>query len=215
MKRLACALALGSAALVAHGHQDRLLTLADDGAVPGLPAEYAATRLKIEFDRMRPDRVVGIVLTVPGHETRVPPCLLQKILPSSKDRVVLKGSWYHDLSLMPPYVDVSIKADPPASKQSTEEGVELLFSLRDAKLISARRWVTTSGRYGPGSTSSPLKCDWIGQRPGSPIAAGRERQLRSSLPTRDGPGAGAELGHDKASSSTREEAAWALAGRLR
>jgi hypothetical protein len=159
MKKLAVVLALGSAALAAHGHVDRFFTLADDGAIPELPEEYAATRLKIEFDPKAPGHVAAIVLTVPGHETQVPPCLVRKIPPSSRENLVLKGSWYHDPDILPPYVDVSFRADVRASKRSAEEGVELLFSLRDGQLISAQRWVVTSGRYGPGSTSFPLRCD--------------------------------------------------------
>lgn len=158
MKRPLVAIGLAIAALGAQAHRDRLFSLAADGSIPELPAPYAATRLKIDLGAGTPARIVGIAIAVPGHDVRVSSCVLAKIPPTSRDRVTLKGSWYHDLAALPPYVDVRIQADAQAARPSDSEGVELLFSLVDGQLMSARRWVAAART----TTSSDLGCDHAG-----------------------------------------------------
>ena len=131
---LACTFASGAMA-----HQDRVLTLSADGAIPELPAPFAATRLRLEFKgHGRAARLAALVLSMPGHETRLPHCLLAQIPPASRGAIALSGSWTHDLADLPPYLHLRIQPARGGRNRVGAEDVELLFSLRDAHLISAQ-----------------------------------------------------------------------------
>ena len=139
MKGFTAFLLAGAIASTAMAHQDRRLTLSPSGAIPELPAPFAATRLRIEFKGPgRAARLATIALSVPGHETRLPPCLLAQIPPASRRAIELSGSWDHDLSDLPPYLHLRIRPANGGHNRVGPEDVELLFSLRDARLISAQ-----------------------------------------------------------------------------
>ena len=139
MKRLIALLLAATFASAASAHQDRILTLASDGAIPELPAPYAATRLHVEFEgRGRKTRVSVIALSVPGHENRLPRCLLAQLPPASRKAIELSGSWFHDLAELPPYLHLRIRPTNGGRNRVGPEDIELLFSLRDASLISAQ-----------------------------------------------------------------------------
>lgn len=139
MKRLTTLLLAGTLASGAMAHQDRRLTLSPTGAIPELPAPYEATRLRVEFKGQgRAARLATIVLSVPGHETRLPPCLLAQIPPTSRKAIELSGSWDHELSDLPPYLHLRIRPANGGHNHVGPEDIELLFSLRDARLISAQ-----------------------------------------------------------------------------
>ena len=139
MKRLTTLLLAGTLASGATAHQDRRLTLSPTGAIPELPAPYEATRLRVEFKGQgRAAPLATIALSVPGHETRLPPCLLAQIPPTSRKAIELSGSWDHDLSDLPPYLHLRIRPANGGHNRVGPEDIELLFSLRDAHLISAQ-----------------------------------------------------------------------------
>jgi hypothetical protein len=139
MKRLIALLLACTLASTAMAHQYRRLTLSPTGAIPELPAPYAATRLRVEFKGQgRAARLATIVLSVPGRETRLPPCLLAQIPPTSRKAIELSGSWYHDLSDLPPYLHLRLRPTNGGRNRVGPEDIELLFSLRDAHLISAQ-----------------------------------------------------------------------------
>lgn len=137
MKRGLALAILALLAVEAGAHQDRRLTLSPDGAIPELPAPYDTTRLHVDFIGPGVSRLAAISLSVPGHALRLPPCLLAQIPEASKATTELTGSWYHDLDQMPPYVQVRIRPARAKSNRAGDESVELLFSLRDATLMSA------------------------------------------------------------------------------
>jgi len=140
MKRCIALLLFAALAAGAEAHQDRRLTLSADGAIPELPATYAATRLHVDFNGPGVSSLAALSLSVPGHALRLPACLLAQIPAASKATTELTGSWYHDLDQMPPYVQVRIHPAGAKSNRAGDESVELLFSLRDATLMSAMQY---------------------------------------------------------------------------
>jgi hypothetical protein len=140
MKHGVAPLLLLALAIGVEAHQDRRLTLSPDGAMPELPAPYDTTRLHVDFSGPGASPLAMVSLSVPGHALRLPPCLLAQIPAASKATTELTGSWYHDLARMPPYVQVRIHPASARRNRAGDESVELLFSLRDATLLSAMRY---------------------------------------------------------------------------
>ncbi len=140
MKRGLTLTILGALAVDAAAHQDRRLTLSPDGAIPELPAPCDAARLHVDFSGPGVSALAAVSFSVPGHALRLPPCLLAQIPQASTATTELTGSWYHDLDQMPPYVQVRIHPARAKDNRAGDDSVDLLFSLRDATLMSATRY---------------------------------------------------------------------------
>lgn len=142
MKRivLLAALAVAMFATAASAHQDRILSLRPDGAIPELPLAYQATRLHVAFSEGDSGAVQQLSFLSSGRETVVQPCVLRLIPKSSFGQLFLTGSWYHDESILPHYVNVQFR-DPSLPGLPAYPGVSFLFSLRDARLLEVTQAV--------------------------------------------------------------------------
>jgi hypothetical protein len=118
-------------ATAALAHQDRILSVHADGTIPELPSTYQTTRLHIAFSEGDAGSLQQLDFLSSGGETKVQPCLLRLVPKGSFRQLLLTGSWYHDESILPHYVQVQF-CDP---KSPRCPGVHFLFSLRDARLI--------------------------------------------------------------------------------
>ena len=76
-----------------------------------------------------------------GRETSVKPCLLRLVPKGSFHQLFLIGSWYHDESLLPHYLQVQFRDWPSLEGLPDSPGVRFLFSLRDARLLEVTRAV--------------------------------------------------------------------------
>ena len=63
-------------------------------------------------------------------------------------QLFLAGSWYHDESLLPHYVDVQFRDSPSQQGLAALPGVHFLFSLRDASLLEVTQVVPLPGEGG-------------------------------------------------------------------
>ena len=131
------AMVLLLASVLSHAHRDRRLTLGINGAIAELPVAYNNTRVRIVFAK----EVTGLselTFTSNGYKNSVSPCLLLLVKTESMDEVELSGSWHHNGAL-PHYVN--IKFPDPGSEPviGLKPGIEFLFSLQDARLISVQR----------------------------------------------------------------------------
>jgi hypothetical protein len=123
------ALMLGVSALC-QAHEDKPLQLAADGAITGLPAAYSPARLQMVFSPVGDERrLTALRLQIGAKQVRLPTCLLGLIRTQAAQDARLSGSWTHDESVVPHYLNLNL-ADPghPAS-------FSLLFNLHDARLI--------------------------------------------------------------------------------
>jgi hypothetical protein len=81
-----------------------------------------------------------------GRETGVQPCLLRLVPKGSFRQLYLTGSWYHDESIVPHYVQVAFLESPLLQELQNYAGVQFLFSLRDASLLEVTQVIPIPGR---------------------------------------------------------------------
>ena len=140
LKRTTLLVAFTVLATVASAHQDRILSVHPGGVIPELPPAYAATRLRVAFSEGDAGALQQLTLVSSGRETSIQPCLLRLVPKGSFHQLSLAGSWYHDESLLPHYVQVRF-LDSPSQRGWSAPGVYFLFSLRDASLLSVTQIV--------------------------------------------------------------------------
>jgi hypothetical protein len=136
MKRITLLVAFTVLTTLASAHQDTVLFIGPDDVIQGLPVEYKWTRLRVAFSGGDAGALQQLVFQSSGRETSVQPCLLRLVPKGSFDQVFLTGSWYHDESLLPHYVQVQFPDSPHRRGWPLPPGgVRFLFSLRDASLL--------------------------------------------------------------------------------
>ena len=131
-------------ATAAFAHQDRILSVHADGVIPELPSAYQATRLQIVFSEGDQGILQKLNFLSSGRETSIQPCLLRLVQNGS--HLFLSGSWYHDESIVPHYVEVQFRDSPAAARLADYPGVRFLFSLRDAGLLEVTKVVPIPGQ---------------------------------------------------------------------
>ena len=146
LKRTTLLVAFTVLATVASAHKDRILSVHPDGVIPELPPAYAATRLRVAFSEGDAGALQQLALLSSGQETSVQPCLLRLVPKGSSRQLFLAGSWYHDESLLPHYVQVQFRDSPSQQGLPDYPGVRFLFSLRDASLLEVTQVVPLPGK---------------------------------------------------------------------
>jgi hypothetical protein len=95
-------------ATAALAHKDRILSVRMDGTIPELPPDYQTTRLHIAFSEGGAGALQQLDFLSSGRKTSVQPCLLRLVPKGSFHQLFLAGSWYHDESIAPHYLDVQL-----------------------------------------------------------------------------------------------------------
>jgi hypothetical protein len=112
MKRTTLLVAFVLLATAAFAHQDRILSVRVDGTIPELPPAYQTTRLHVAFSEGDAGALQQLNFLSSGRETSVKPCLLRLVPKGSFHQLFLIGSWYHDESLLPHYLQVQFRDWP-------------------------------------------------------------------------------------------------------
>jgi hypothetical protein len=125
-RTLAFLCALVSAPVLAH--EDSLVEIAADGSLRGLPVKYEPARLVhgAMFFRLR----------LGQHEVSLPLCLTSQ-LGLGKAKLKAYASWYHERSILPPYLGVDVVHGE--RQQGFFTGFSLLFNLETSSLIEVTR----------------------------------------------------------------------------
>lgn len=133
--------ALAIVATSAWAHKDRLLSLTAAGEVPELPTAYRQTRIHIVFAQPEPGALKQFKFVSSGRETDLRSCLLKRVPMGTLSHVKLTGSWYHDETTLPPYVNISFTKEPLHGQRGS---IDLLFSLKDGSLLKVTEVVPVS-----------------------------------------------------------------------
>jgi hypothetical protein len=135
-------------ATAALASQDRILSVHADGAIPELPPVYQTTRLHIAFSEGDAGALQQLDFLSSGRESNVQPCLLRLVPKGSFRQLFLSGSWYHDESILPHYLDVQFRDATSLQGRPPYPGVHFLFSLRDARLLKVTQVVLLPAQNG-------------------------------------------------------------------
>lgn len=141
MKRTTLLVAFMVLTTAAFAHQDRILSVRADGAIPALPSAYRTTRLHVAFSEGEAGALQQLNFLSSGRETSVQSCLLRLVPKGSFRQLFLTGSWYHDESILPHYLQVQFLDSPSRQGLPDYPGVRFLFSLRDARLLEVTQVV--------------------------------------------------------------------------
>lgn len=106
----------------AFAHEDHLIRLSG-GTLEGLPEKYQLASFSVRDRRI----VLGAVSVV------VPDCIWKRFGSINETDLSFQASWYHDLSILPSYIRVSI------GKAPGKLGYELLLNLDTLAVISFKK----------------------------------------------------------------------------
>jgi|SRR5262245_11850457 len=162
MKRATLLVAFIVLATAALAHQDRILSVRPDGAIPELPPAYQTTRLHVAFSEGDAGALQRLTFLSSGREISLQPCLLRLVPKSSFHQLFLTGSWYHDesgLSGLPHYLAVRFLDSLSRQELPDYPGVLFLFSLRDASLLQVTHVVPIPAENAVQFRNIPLSND--------------------------------------------------------
>ena len=125
-------------ASVAVAHQDRVIKLAPDGRLQGLPPEYEPARLFL------PARggTENVVLQLGGKRLKFPECLSTLFAKASRPHMLLSASWYHDSTILPPYLAIRLPVSAP-NAHGFYDGWSLLVDMTTVRVLKVEAVFTT------------------------------------------------------------------------
>ena len=124
----ACLLVCACSAVSAH--KDRIIERETDGKLVGLPNQYEPA-----FLTLRPKAI----LRIGKNAVTIPQCLVEA-LSLRQSNLRFTSSWYHDLSILPPYLNIEVIQSE--SDNGFYNGYGLLFNLDTLKLLQIHRVIT-------------------------------------------------------------------------
>jgi hypothetical protein len=139
---------LALVASTASAHKDRILSIRPDGSVPEIPASFGRVFLNISG-------LGGSKPTVQfrsGKKVNVLPSCVTRYINSSKvSDILVTGSWYHEQSTLPYYINVEFNEPGYISSRPFNSSFNILFNLRTTDIIEIKRFVAdrsgNGGRY--------------------------------------------------------------------
>lgn len=131
MVRILLAIVLFTIATVASSHEDRLLTLQADGSIPEILVRFGTVSLVVRFGPSGSD----VWFKVGEHSTAVPACVTRLIRSRNLKDLQLTGSWYHEETLLPYYVNATFFAPGSSKDQTSGNYLSILFNLRTSDII--------------------------------------------------------------------------------
>ncbi len=118
-------------------HEDRILPIKADGTIDSLPAVYGVVKVELDRSPTNPQVLTGVGVSSSRFSVRLNSCVTDKL--KAFTHVEASGSWYHDLSGMPPYVTLAFYTGDRDFKSGTDHYYSVTFSLIDGKILMAQR----------------------------------------------------------------------------
>jgi hypothetical protein len=118
-------------------HQDTLLSVSKEGKLQGLPKEYEPAFLQISKGGQFSS--TSVKLKIKGHAVKFPSCISNLFSIPATERMTISASWYHDLSLLPPYLAIYLPQRTSPKDSSWFDGHTIVINLRTAEIISLQK----------------------------------------------------------------------------
>lgn len=140
-------LSLSFFASTAFAHKDTNFPLLPDGKLQNFPKEFGEARILVDSWQKKDGQASKVKLVIGKKQVELPPCIAARVNESSIDRMQVRGSWYHNDFLLPPYLVIELpnKSSP---KESYSDGYSLMFNLKSAKLIEIKKMIALGGGTG-------------------------------------------------------------------
>ena len=128
-------------------HQDRIIVLADNGALNGVPAEYGPANLHVQYAPPGSGGagILSIDLKLGKNQTHIPTCVTGLIQTRNSKGISASASWYNNESILPYYLEINFP--DPGHDQATwgSPGYSLLFNLHTGKLMQMNVTIARDG----------------------------------------------------------------------
>ena len=122
----------------AYAHEDRILSIQPDGSIPEIPAAFGPVALKISgLGNPAPT----VQFSSGTHRNNLPICVTRYIHTQQMKDVFVSGSWYHNESVLPYYVDVEFYEPGYVQGHPYNSSFKILFNLRTAQVIKLQWFV--------------------------------------------------------------------------
>ncbi len=119
--------------LSSFAHQDARLNVGEHGIVSRIPAEFGAVKLNMQGLGTKKK---ALTFSVNEQHTQVPECVANLIRTDSVEGMRLRGSWYHETSILPYYVSVQFYTPAQVQAQNyNNPDLSLLFDLQNSQLL--------------------------------------------------------------------------------
>ncbi len=126
----------------AYSHVDRIFKITQSGTLDGIPEEYAPVSINIDKKAIS----TSVTLRFGKNTVTLPPCLTSLFKEPALSNLRAFGSWYHDLSDLPPYVNFELITRE--SGYVWREGHALLFNMASGELIQLINYEVNSNENG-------------------------------------------------------------------
>jgi hypothetical protein len=122
----------------AAAHRDRLLPLSPDGRLENVPADHGPASIHV-----RPAGNSGappdVTVQLSGREVRLPRCLARLFQVPVGEAMHVHGSWYHDLTTLPPYLVIDLPER--TVEPGWFSGYTLMFDMRNGDLLQVHQQI--------------------------------------------------------------------------
>ncbi|MEW6667361.1 MAG: hypothetical protein AB1512_19325 [Thermodesulfobacteriota bacterium] len=118
-------------------HEDRIITVKDDGSLMGIPSAYGPAILHVEFapPELGSAPITSITLHLGNNHVRIPICVTGLLRSQNLSEIRASASWYHDEKIVPYYLHL-VFYDPGYDKSRwANSGFSLTFNLHTGKLM--------------------------------------------------------------------------------
>ena len=128
---------LAALSLVAHAHEDRYFKISKNGDIPEIPAPWGPVQVLIQYQSS--SHISSVRLTGKNFSTLLAPCVLKHL--DHVIKVEALGSWWHDPSIMPPYVSLEFVEKSSSSPELPPvASISVTFSLVNGQILMAQQW---------------------------------------------------------------------------
>src|SRR4030095_10034046 len=115
----------------AHAHAGRLFRIAPNGDLQEFPADEGPASLQLGApSREQPEYPSSVVVRIGAHEAHLPQCIRALLAVTPVEAIQASGSWYHDFSILPPYVAFEFPRNRSQKKSGWDwDYYELIFDM--------------------------------------------------------------------------------------
>lgn len=133
--------------VTASAHQDRMFEITSSGDIEGFPPNYGPASL-IVGEESEGNNLPTVRLTIRGYSIDLPECLRMLFILPPGQTIRATGSWYHDLKLLPPYLNLDLP-QRDIGDYGDFEGYSILFDVTTLDIIQIDKHHIVEGEQGP------------------------------------------------------------------
>lgn len=140
----------------AFAHQDRIFSIvSSSGKVDGIPEKFGEVFVLVDWAKNSDG---GVKVSIGSRHLNLPTCVSKHFMESSQAKMRISGSWYHDRSILPPYLSIELPDKAaPRTNFGFENGYKILLNLETAEIIEFEQAIVEANGQSMRSKKIDLK----------------------------------------------------------